>query len=672
MSAIPPVLDPQDLVTSAPATPGRGRLHRLVFGNPRDLNDRSIFHRMALIPFLAWVGLGADGLSSSSYGPEEAFRTLGEHTYLAVVLAGMVVITIVVIATAYSQIIEEFPHGGGGYVVASKLLGARAGVVSGSSLLVDYVLTITVSISAAGDALFSFLPLHLHGWKLAVEIICILALTTLNMRGVKESVIALMPIFVAFLVTHVILIGGAFASHLSALPAVSREIAGGVSSGYARLGITGMLLLLVHAYSLGGGTYTGIEAVSNGLTIMREPRVRSGKRTMLYMGVSLSVTASGLLLCYLLYAVRPVEGRTLNAVLADRFTHDIPGGWLLALVTILSEGALLIVAAQAGFIDGPRILANMALDAWVPRRFASLSDRLTTRNGILLMGAAALLALLYTRGDVRHLVIMYSINVFLTFSLSMFAMLRLSHTRRRTSTRAGRLRLLFGAGFVLCATILVVTVTEKFSAGGWMTLLITGLCVVSCLLIRRHYDGVAERFRTVDGELKRLEAMLERMPSGSGIRPGADATAVILTSGYSAVGIHTILHLHRAFTGHFRRLVFVSVGVLDSGAFKGRGEIEALENSTRRGLEQYRDIARTMGFESEIRLATGIDVVTEAERLCVEVASAFPRCVFFSAQVVFRHERWYHRPLHNQTSFAIQRRLHGRGLTMVILPIRVE
>ncbi len=134
------------------------QVKHLLFGKPRDLEDRRIFHRLSLIPFLAWVGLGADGLSSSSYGPQEAFRTLGEHTFLAVALAGMMAFTVVLIASAYSRIIEQFPHGGGGYVVATKLLGSRTGLVSGSALLVDYVLTIATSIAAAGDAISSFLP----------------------------------------------------------------------------------------------------------------------------------------------------------------------------------------------------------------------------------------------------------------------------------------------------------------------------------------------------------------------------------------------------------------------------------------------------------------------------------------------------------------------------------
>ena len=172
------------------------RLKAALFGRARDLHDQRIFHQVSLIPFLAWVGLGADGLSSSAYGPEEAFKTLGAHTYLAVGLALLTGVTVLIISAAYRGIIQDFPHGGGGYVVATKLLGRPAGVVSGSALLVDYVLTVTVSVAAAGDVIFSFLPPSWAGMKLGLEVMFILGLTTLNMRGVRESAIALAPIFV--------------------------------------------------------------------------------------------------------------------------------------------------------------------------------------------------------------------------------------------------------------------------------------------------------------------------------------------------------------------------------------------------------------------------------------------------------------------------------------------
>src|SRR6188768_2234257 len=256
------------------------RVRRVVLGAPKDVAEPHAFHKMSLIAFLAWVGLGADGLSSSAYGPEETFRQLGEHVGLAVFLAVAMIATVFIISYGYSRIIEQFPSGGGGYLVASKVLGGGAGVVAGSALLVDYVLTITISIAAGADAIFSFLPKHWSHIELGCSIAGIALLTLMNLRGIKESVTSIAPIFAVFLVTHAILLLAAIGSHVPQLPAVAGEVRANVGGTVSALGLFGTLALAMRAYSLGGGTYTGIEAVSNGVGIMREPRVQTAKRTM--------------------------------------------------------------------------------------------------------------------------------------------------------------------------------------------------------------------------------------------------------------------------------------------------------------------------------------------------------------------------------------------------------
>ncbi len=419
----------------APLTPPTlpERLKTLVIGMPRDLGDEGVFRHISLIAFLAWVGLGADGLSSSCYGPPEAFDSLGAHRYLAVFLALAIMGTVVIIASCYSHILEEFPSGGGGYLVASKLLGRPFGVVSGCALLVDYVLTITVSIAAAGDALFGLAGPQWFGWKVPAEAFAILGLMILNLRGIKESVQILMPIFVVFLLSHFLLIVGSVLMHAGASGELVTKVSTEVSAWNQGPGMMAMLAVLLYAYSLGAGTYTGLEAVSNSMPVMREPRVATGKRTMLYMAISLAFTAGGLIVSYLLLDIDPeigkAAGKTLNHVLSESFAEDvglagIGLGAAFVFVVLVSEGALLIVGAQAGFIDGPRVLATMAHDSWMPRWFANLSERLATQNGIVLMATAAMAALVYTHGDVRSLVVMYSINVFVTFSLSMIGMSR--------------------------------------------------------------------------------------------------------------------------------------------------------------------------------------------------------------------------------------------------------
>ncbi|KAF0217131.1 MAG: hypothetical protein FD174_3432 [Geobacteraceae bacterium] len=639
-----------------------------IFGAPKHLKDTQLFHKMALIPILAWVGLGADGLSSSAYGPEEAFKALGSHTYLALLLAVVTALTVFIISYSYSRIIEHFPHGGGGYIVATHLLGEKAGVVSGSALLVDYVMTITISIASGVDAVFSYLPVQHHHFKVPFACFLIVLLIILNVRGVKESVTVLAPIFMVFVATHIfMLLYGVFAHADRFVPVVS-DFGGGLRHDVSTIGIFGILMLFMRAYSLGGGTYTGIEAVSNGLQIMREPRVQTGKRTMLYMATSLAFTASLILLCYLLLALKPVEGKTLNAVLADTLFNGWPMGKAIAFVTIFSEGALLLVAAQAGFVDGPRVMSNMAIDSWFPHRFAALSVRLTMRNGILLMGLAAIALLFYTHGSVGTLVVMYSINVFITFSLSQLGMSKFFIGRRKEDPQWLRHLSVHLVGLVLCVTILVVTTFEKFTEGGWMTLLITSVVIGLCYLIKGHYGRVRKGMADLDATLLDFPTTHEFNPDP----PDRNApTAIQLVSGYSGFGVHTLLSIVTTFPKTYKNIIFVSVAVIDSGSFKGAEEIEALEKSGQEGLEKYVNLARRLGFAADYRMTVATDVVESAMELCKEINQQYPRSTVFTGQLTFRLEKFYHRMLHNETAFAIQRRLQWDGITTVILPIRV-
>ena len=643
-------------------------LHSII-GPPRNIKDPSLFHKLALIPLLAWIGLGADGLSSASYGPEEGFKALGQHTYLALFLALATALTVFVISHTYSKIIEYFPSGGGGYIVASQTLGEKFGVISGSALLVDYILTITVSIVSCGDAIFSLFPASFQQFKIPFDLAAILLLVVLNLRGVKESVTFLAPIFIAFIITHVLLIGYGVLSHLPQIGAVSHEIRGDFKAGLVSLGGTGMLLLFLKAFSLGGGTYTGIEAVSNGLQVLREPRVQTGKRTMVYMSTSLAFTAGGILLCYLLVGVQPTAGRTLNAVLAD----GVFGGWkiggVLALITIFSEGALLLVAAQTGFVGGPRVMANMAVDYWFPHRFASLSDRFAIQNGVLLMGGAAALLLFYSRGRISTLIVMYSINVFLTFSLSQLGMSRFFIRRRRTDPLWKKHLSVHLIGLTLCLTILIITILEKFTLGGWLTLFITSGVIALCFLTRKHYNKVKKGVRELDDLLTSIPVS---GPPNTDPVNRQDMTAIQLVNGYNGFGIHTFLSIVQSFPGLYKNFIFVSVAEVDVGSFKGSEAIEDLSASTARMLKNYVDLARKLGFAADYRSDMGTDIVQTASRLCETVAKEFPKSAVFAGQAVFKQSGVFHRLLHNETAFAIQQELRWKGIMTIILPIRIN
>ncbi len=645
----------------------------MVFGDRKDPLSPTIFHQISLMAFLAWVGLGADGLSSSCYGPEEAYLALGNERFLALFLVLAMALTVLVISASYSQIIEQFPTGGGGYLVATKLLGPIPGVVSGCALVFDYVLTIAISIASGADAIFSFLPEGLLAWKLAFAVLVVGTLIVLNLRGVKESVTVLVPIFVVFLITHAVVIVLAVVGHAHEVVPMVRSAVHDTGTEIGRVGFVAIAVAFLRAYSLGGGTYTGIEAVSNGLQILREPKVRTGKRTMLYMAVSLAFTAGGILLSYLLLHIGHEPGRTLNATLID----EVAGGWHVGglrlghpflLIALVSEGALLFVAAQAGFLDGPRVLANMAVDSWVPHRFYQLSDRLVTKNGILIMGSAALAVLLYTAGEVRLLVVLYSINVFLTFSLSQLGMCVHWWNERRTEPRWVRRLAVNGIGLAFTSAILVATTTLKFGQGGWLTVAITAAFVGLCLYVRQHY-------RMVERALGRLDEELLSFPvlEGEHPRPQRDVTkptAVILVTRYNGIGLHSVLAVPQLFGNHFQNFVFVSVGVVDSNRFKGADEIQNLKESTEAMLQQYVDFVRKHGRHGEYWYAIGTDAVEELEKLCQQVARTFRKACFFSGKLVFSEENFLTRQLHNQASSALQRRLQFKGLQMIVLPVK--
>ncbi len=647
----------------------RARFIYKVFGKPRDIHDSSLFHKLSLIPILAWIGLGADGLSSSAYGPEEAFRALGNHTYLAVFLALATALTVFIISYAYSRIIEHFPHGGGGYIVATHTLGERVGVISGCALLVDYILTITVSIASCGDAIFSFLPFHFHIYKIPFDMTLIMALIVMNIRGVKESVSTLAPIFLIFILSHLLLIGYGIFSYMPEIGPLISEIKINFNNGLTTLGGLGMAGLFLHSYSLGGGTYTGIEAVSNGIQIMREPGVQTGKRTMVYMATSLAITAGGLLICYLLLKVRPSQNMTLNAIIAETLFGRWPFGHTLAVITIFSEGALLFVAAQTGFIDGPRVMANMAIDSWLPHRFSSLSERLTMRNGVLLMGVSSIALLLYTKGNISALIVMYSINVFLTFSLSELGMSRFFIKNRNREKQWKKHLPIHMIGLSLCTTILVITATQKFKEGGWLTLVITMMVICACHLIHGHYLKVRTYLAKLDDGLKNIP------PSGNYNDMPVDPknnTAIQLVSSYNGFGIHTFLSVLRNFPGLYKNFLFVSIAVVDSGSFKGAQELKNLESACEDSLKKYVELARKAGIPADYRMTVGTEVVSAATEMCKTIHRKFPQSTVFTGQLTFQLEKFYHRFLHNETAYAIQRHLQWNGITSVILPIRIE
>ncbi|MEK7437353.1 MAG: APC family permease [Pseudomonadota bacterium] len=650
----------------------QSQLRSWLIGKPLDPLNQETRRSIALMAFFAWVGLGADGISSSNYGPEQAFRALGEHTDLGLYLALATAITVFIIALAYNQVIELFPTGGGGYRVATKLIGPYAGLVSGAALVLDYMLTIAISVASGVDALFSLLPVGLQEHKLAAEIGLIVLLIVLNLRGMKEVITVLLPIFLGFIITHAFLIIYGIGAHADNLPQLIPATLGETRSLAGQLGWAHVAAFMLLAYSQGGGTYTGLEAVSNNVNVLAEPRVRTGKITMLYMALSLAFTAGGIILLYLLWDARPVEGQTLNAVVfGDIIAHLGWDPWLTkaALWTVLAlEGGLLFVAANTGFLGGPAVLSNMAGDSWVPHKFRYLSTRLVTENGILVMGVAALGILIWTGGSVSLLVILYSVSVFLTFAISLYGLCVYWWRHRAEHGHWIRRLALSAAGFIVCSVILALLLVEKFAEGGWLTALIIAAITGICLSIRNHYNWTREQIRKVD-------EIFANQPFGSVTNaPKPDPslpTAVFMVGSSRGGGLHALLWVQRMFPEHFRNFIFVSARTVDAHSYGGNEDVKMMQMEADVALTYFVNFCNSKGWAAKSRLAFGTDPVDEAVKLAQQMHEEFPNCMFFASKLVFQSENWLIRLLHNEAALAIQRRLHLQGLQMVILPMKI-
>jgi K+ transporter len=302
-----------------------------------------------------------------------------------------------------------------------------------------------------------------------------------------------------------------------------------------------------------------------------------------------------------------------------------------------------------------------------------LSDRLVTQNGVLLMGAAALVVVLFTQAAVSILVVLYSINVFITFSLSQLGMVRHWWSDSANTPKWKRKLCINGFGLLLTGGILISLCIVKFFEGGWITLLVTGILIYGSFRIKRHYAKTQVQLQ----RLNDLVAATSNDPTANVAEASAPAcnpngrTAVFLVNGFNGLGLHTLLAVMRMFPKIYQNFIFVQVGVLDAGNFKGAAEVENLREHSQREVERYVAYMQRHGYYAESQIALGTDIVDEAAKLCDAVARRFPQAQFFAGQLVFQDESLVTRLLHNHTVFELQRRLYRHGWPMLILPIQV-
>ncbi len=300
-----------------------------------------------------------------------------------------------------------------------------------------------------------------------------------------------------------------------------------------------------------------------------------------------------------------------------------------------------------------------------------MSDRPVTQNGIIVMGTAGPLIMLLSGGSVRCLVVLYSINVFITFCLSQLGMVRHWWMVRSQEKRWLARLAVNGLGLAVTTFILISVVVTKFYEGGWITIVITGSLTALAFRIRNHYRRTNHLLERLNDLLKEAASADKGLVSSPLPFDRSAKTAVLLVNGFNGLGLHTLFNIIRFFGKEFRNFVFVQIGVVDAGNFKGTTEIERLQKAVKTDLDKYVTFMRAQGYFAERLSFTGVDVITEAEESAPVILKQFPHAIFFGGQLVFPRETFWNRWLHNYTVFSLQRIFYQKGIPFIILPIRV-
>lgn len=644
------------------------KIKTFFFGQSQNPMSASNRKHIALIAFLAWIGLGADGLSSACYGPALGFLALKHYHHLALYLAVLTCLTVFIIAISYNQVIELFPNGGGGYKVSKELLGKYPGLVSGAALLIDYMLTIAISVVAGVNAFYSLIPIQYQGHTVIVEVIIVALLMLLNLRGMKESIKILMPIFLGFFISHIAIIIYGIICHSQQLPDLFRQTATETHQAMHTLGGFVVIAALLRAYSLGSGTYTGLEAVSNNVNMLAEPRVQTGKWTMMYMATSLSLVAGGTIVLYLLWHVHAVAGQTLNATVFTQILGSSHWGHIGLIILLALEAGILLVGGNTGFLGGPAVMANMAQDSWVPKRFAELSSRLVKQNGVLFFGIFAIVTIILTQGHIEFLVIFYSINVFITFSVSLIGLVVYWWTNRQHEPHWFRRMLLSSIAAIICISILMIVIISKIEMGSWLTLLVTLGLILACIYIKNRYQQHEQLKIKLDHT---LDISAPNKPIQETTIDHQKPTAVFVVKHLGAT-LHTILWVERMFPQHFKNYVFVSYGQVDTGSFGSESALKRLQKNTNRVLNGLSDFSSQHGIANEAYCAFGAAPIDDIISMAEKINATYDNAVYFAPRYVYKHDNVFSRYIRGDFINLVQRKLQNIGTKMLVLPLTLD
>jgi amino acid transporter len=442
-------------------------------------------HHQRLSKTTGLAVLSSDALSSVAYATEEVVRTLilagASALWLATPIGVVIAFLLLVVAFSYRQTIHAYPNGGGAYIVARSNLGDTPGLIAAGALLIDYVLTVAVSICAGVAAVTSAFPAwHLSRTELALAFLTLLALG--NLRGVKESGrIFSVPTYFFIVMLLSLIAVGAWRFLTGDVEPVDFE---GSALPVGTHALTTFLVL--RAFANGCTAMTGVEAISNGVPAFKPPEEKNAAATLVAMAV-LSVTLfMGITLLAHAYGVVPQEDETVVSLLA----RSVFGGRNLAYYMVQAATmAILVLAANTAYADFPRLASIVAHDRYLPRQFMNQGDRLAFSNGIIVLSVLAAALMVAFAGDTHALIPLYMIGVFVSFTLSQAGMVVKWRREREAGWRTNAM--VNGLGAVLTGVVLVVVAITKFAEGAWIIIALIPLLVLHFRSVRHHYDGVA-------------------------------------------------------------------------------------------------------------------------------------------------------------------------------------
>jgi amino acid transporter len=613
---------------------------RLLVGRPQrsDRLAHTLLPKRIALPVFA-----SDAMSSVAYAPEEIFLTLsvaGLSAYAFSPWVGLaVVVVLLTVVTSYRQVVHAYPSGGGDYEVATVNLGQQAGIAVASALLVDYTLTVAVSISSAAANIGALIP-YVGEHKVGFAVAAIVVLTAINLRGVRESGVAFaIPTYLFMLGIGTMIIWGL--TRILVLGDVVRAPSADIellAEGDAFTGLA-LALLVLRSFTQGCAALTGVEAISNGVPAFRKPKSRNAATTLLLLGVTSVSMFSGLIVLAHLTGAKIAEHpdtqigaappgyvqETLVAQLAEAVFNDFPAGFVFVVIV---TALILVLAANTAYNGFPVLGSILSQDRYLPRQLHTRGDRLAFSNGIVVLAAVAIVLVVGFQAEVTRLIALYTVGVFTSFTLSQSGMLRhwnrllATETDQASRRRMKRARVINGFGAVMTGLVLVVVLITKFTRGAWIAIAAMAVFYVLMQAIRRHYDRVAVELVAGD-----TDAVL---PSRN--------HAIVLVSTLHKPTLRALAYA-RATRPDVLEAVTVNVDDADTKGLMREWDKRKLPVPLKVVESPYREITKpVLDYVKRIRSHNPRDVVT----------------VFIPEYVV---GHWWEQILHNQSALRLKGRL---------------